>query len=380
MSRASQDPPALDEVQLAARAGEYIEPHLRQSLAEARALRSCRLEVHPSGSSRLHLEIELGFPVGGHQPALEAALAAHLAPMFAAQGIAPEIVLDLRHRIGAHAVQRGLTPLAGIKNVVAVASGKGGVGKSTVAVNLALAWAAQGARVGLLDADIYGPSQPIMLGLQGRRPAVRDGKRLVPLSAHGLVAMSIGFLVDVEQPMVWRGPMVTSALNQLLGDTDWGDLDYLVVDMPPGTGDIQLTLAQRVPVSGAVIVTTPQDIALADARKGLRMFEKVHVPVLGIVENMALHVCSRCGHAEPIFGEGGGARMAAEHEVRLLGSLPLDGRIRAEADGGRPSVVADPGSPRAEAYLALARNTAGELARRSRDRSAAFPKIVVEDT
>jgi len=247
-------------------------------------------------------------------------------------------------------------------------------------VNLAIAWAAQGARVGLLDADIYGPSQPIMLGLQGQRPSMRDGKRLIPLSAHGVVAMSIGFLVDVEQPLVLRGPMVTSALNQLLSETDWGDLDYLVVDLPPGTGDIQLTLAQRVPLSGAVIVTTPQDIALADARKGLRMFEKVNVPVLGIVENMALHVCTQCGHTEPVFGEGGGARMAAQYGVQLLGSLPLDGRIRAEADSGRPSVVADPASARALAYLELARHAAGELSRRSRDRSAAFPKIIVEDT
>jgi ATP-binding protein involved in chromosome partitioning len=232
----------------------------------------------------------------------------------------------------------------------------------------------------LLDADIYGPSQPIMLGLQGQRPSMRDGKRLIPLSAHGVVAMSIGFLVDVEQPLVLRGPMVTSALNQLLSETDWGDLDYLVVDLPPGTGDIQLTLAQRVPLSGAVIVTTPQDIALADARKGLRMFEKVNVPVLGIVENMALHVCTQCGHTEPVFGEGGGARMAAQYGVQLLGSLPLDGRIRAEADSGRPSVVADPASARALAYLELARHAAGELSRRSRDRSAAFPKIIVEDT
>ena len=273
---------------------------------------------------------------------------------------------------------KGMIP--GVKNVIAVSSGKGGVGKSTVAVNLALAWAAQGARVGLLDADVYGPSQPIMLGLQGERPTSVDGKRIKPLRAHGVAAMSIGFLVDVEQPMAWRGPMVTSALNQLLADTEWGELDYLVVDMPPGTGDIQLTLAQRVPVAGAVIVTTPQDIALADARKGLRMFEKVHVPVLGIVENMATHVCSRCGHAEHIFGEGGGARMAADYGVQLLGSLPLDARIRAEADGGKPSVVADPASPRAAAYHSLARRAAGELARRGRDRSALFPKIVVEDT
>ncbi len=223
-----------------------------------------------------------------------------------------------------------------------MASGKGGVGKSTVAANLALAWAAQGARVGMLDADIYGPSQPLMLGLTGQRPSAPDGKHIQPLAAHGVVAMSIGFLIDPDQPMVWRGPMVTQALTQLLSDTEWGELDYLVVDMPPGTGDIQLTLAQRVPVAGAVIVTTPQDIALADARKGLAMFEKVAVPVLGIIENMSIHVCSNCGHAEHIFGAGGGARMAAQAGVRLLGELPLDARIREDADGGRPTVVAEP--------------------------------------
>jgi ATP-binding protein involved in chromosome partitioning len=277
-------------------------------------------------------------------------------------------------------VQRHLQPLAEIKNIVAVASGKGGVGKSTVAVNLALAWAAQGARVGILDADIYGPSQPLMLGLEGEKPSSPDGKRLKPLHSHGVAAMSIGFLVDAEQPMVWRGPMVTQALTQLLSETDWGALDYLVVDMPPGTGDIQLTLAQRVPVAGAVIVTTPQDIALADARKGLKMFEKVSVPVLGIVENMSVHVCSQCGHVEHVFGAGGGARMAAQYGVRLLGELPLDGQIRAETDGGRPTVVAAPDSPRAQAYLQMARRTAAALSQRVRDRSTVFPKIVIEDS
>jgi ATP-binding protein involved in chromosome partitioning len=352
--------------------GTFIDPYLRQSLAEARVLRSVeRLE---GGAWRVSLAY--GFPVGGYAAELADRLAGHLA----AAGVEAALRLDLAADVATHAVQRGLAPLQGIRNVVAVASGKGGVGKSTVAVNLALAWAAQGARVGLLDADIYGPSQPIMLGLAGQRPVIREGKRIVPLSAHGVRAMSIGFLVDADQPMVWRGPMVTSALNQLLGDTDWGDLDYLVVDMPPGTGDIQLTLSQRVPVAGAIIVTTPQDIALADARKGLRMFEKVNVPVLGIVENMSLHVCSNCGHAEHVFGAGGGARMAQQHGVRLLGELPLDARIREEADGGRPTVVAAPGTARAEAYLATARHAAGELARRARDRSGAFPRIVVEET
>jgi len=373
-------PPTPDEAAIAARLGAFVEPNLRQSLAEGRALRECRLDGDAT-PPRLRVALELGIPTGGYHEELAAALTAHLSPLYGdAPAAMPVLELALTSRITAHAVQRGLTPLPGIGNVVAVASGKGGVGKSTVAVNLALAWAAQGARVGLLDADVYGPSQPIMLGLQGERPTSVDGKRIKPLRAHGVAAMSIGFLVDVEQPMAWRGPMVTSALNQLLADTEWGELDYLVVDMPPGTGDIQLTLAQRVPVAGAVIVTTPQDIALADARKGLRMFEKVHVPVLGIVENMAVHTCSRCGHSEHIFGEGGGARMATDYGVQLLGSLPLDARIRAEADGGKPSVVADPASLRAAAYHSLARRAAGELARRGRDRSALFPKIVVEDT
>ncbi len=350
---------------------EFVDPYLRQSLGEAAAIES----VTVSGS-RVQIEIALGYPTGGYESSLRQALQAHLA----SAGVDAGIDLKLRSRLIAHSVQRGLTPLPTIKNVVAVASGKGGVGKSTVAVNLALAWAAQGARVGMLDADIYGPSQPIMLGLAGQKPGTRDGKRLIPLQAHGVVAMSIGFLVDTEQPMVWRGPMVTSALNQLLTETDWGDLDYLVVDMPPGTGDIQLTLSQRVPVAGAVIVTTPQDIALADARKGLKMFEKVNVAVLGIVENMSTHVCSNCGHAEAIFGSGGGARMAAQYGTELLGQLPLDALIREHADGGTPTVVAEPASTRAEAYFDLARRTAAELARRSRDRSKVFPKIVVEDT
>jgi ATP-binding protein involved in chromosome partitioning len=323
------------------------------------------------------LRLELGLPVGGYAEELAAGLKLHLS----SAGIADvQLNLQLFSKIVAHSVQRNLTPLSSVKNIVAVASGKGGVGKSTVAVNLALAWAAAGARVGILDADIYGPSQPLMLGLQGQRPGSRDGKRIIPLEAYGLKAMSIGFLVDAEQAVVWRGPMVTQALTQLLGDTDWGDLDYLVIDMPPGTGDIQLTLAQRVPVAGAVIVTTPQDIALADARKGLAMFEKVSVPVLGIVENMSQHVCTNCGHVEHIFGSGGGVRMAEQYKVRLLGELPLDAAIGIEADGGKPSVVAAPDSPRAQAYMHMARNTAGALAARGRDRSSVFPKIVVEET
>ncbi|MBS0365613.1 MAG: iron-sulfur cluster carrier protein ApbC [Proteobacteria bacterium] len=349
----------------------YVDPYLGESLAAARAIR----QLQPAAEG-FTVRVTLGFPVGGYQTEFTGALAAHLA----AAGMPVPLTVILEPEIVAHAVQRNLKPLGEVRNVVAVASGKGGVGKSTVAVNLALAWAAQGARVGLLDADIYGPSQPLMLGLTGQRPSAPDGKHLRPLESHGIQAMSIGFLVDAEQPMVWRGPMVTQALTQLLGETLWGALDYLVIDMPPGTGDIQLTLAQRVPVAGAVIVTTPQDISLADARKGLRMFEKVSVPVLGIVENMSVHVCSHCGHSEHIFGAGGGARMAREYGVRLLGELPLDAHIREEADGGRPTVVAAPQSARAAAYFAMARRTAAALALRARDRSAVFPKIVVEET
>jgi ATP-binding protein involved in chromosome partitioning len=289
--------------------------------------------------------------------------------------------LVLKANITAHAVQKTLKPLANVKNVIAVASGKGGVGKSTTAANLALAWAAQGARVGLLDADIYGPSQPLMMGLAGQKPEIAaDGKHMIPLTSHGVQVMSIGFMIDAEQPMAWRGPMVTQALTQLLGDTQWGELDYLVIDMPPGTGDIQLTLAQRVPVSGAVIVTTPQDIALLDARKGLKMFEKVEVRVLGVVENMSVHVCSACGHVEHVFGSGGGSRMAEQYGVQLLGELPLDIRIREDADGGTPTVVSEPGSPRAQAYLQMARRTAARLSTLNKDYSRMFPKITVEAT
>jgi ATP-binding protein involved in chromosome partitioning len=349
----------------------FVDPYLGQTLGQAGALR----DLAAAGGG-YRARFALGYPVGGYREELTAALEAHLA----AAGLRVPLTLELEADIRSHAVQRNLKPLGDIKNIVAVASGKGGVGKSTVAVNLALAWAAQGARVGMLDADIYGPSQPLMLGLEGQRPTSPDGKHLVPLQSHGVMAMSIGFLVDAEQPMVWRGPMVTQALTQLLSETHWGALDYLVVDMPPGTGDIQLTLAQRVPVAGALIVTTPQDIALADARKGLKMFEKVSVPVLGIVENMSVHVCSNCGHAEHIFGAGGGARMAEQYGVKLLGELPLDVHIREEADGGRPTVVAAPDSPRAQAYFDMARRTAGALAMRARDRSSVFPKIVIEES
>ena len=349
----------------------YTDPYLADTLGAAQAVR----EVRAAGEG-FSARVALGFPVGGYQAELTGALRAQLA----AAGIGAPLTVELESEIRAHAVQRNLKPLGDIRNIVAVASGKGGVGKSTVAANLALAWAVQGARVGVLDADIYGPSQPLMLGLTGQRPGSADGQHLQPLVGHGVAVMSIGFLVDAEQPMVWRGPMVTQALTQLLEQTQWGTLDYLVVDMPPGTGDIQLTLSQRVPVAGAVIVTTPQDIALADARKGLKMFEKVSVPVLGIVENMSVHICSNCGHSEHIFGTGGGARMAQEYGVRLLGELPLDVHIREEADGGTPTVIAAPDSARARPYFEMARRTAAALALRARDRSGMFPKIVVEET
>jgi ATP-binding protein involved in chromosome partitioning len=290
-----------------------------------------------------------------------------------------DVQVNVTWKIVAHSVQKGVKLIPGVKNIIAVASGKGGVGKSTTAVNLALALAAEGANVGMLDADIYGPSQPTMLGIHGR-PESPDGQNLEPMIGHGLQAMSIGFLIDVETPMVWRGPMVTQALEQLLNNTKWKDLDYLVVDLPPGTGDIQLTLAQRVPVTGAVIVTTPQDIALIDARKGLKMFEKVGVPILGVVENMSLHICSNCGHEERIFGEGGGERMCKDYGNEFLGALPLDIRIREETDSGKPTVVAEPESRVAEIYRAIARRVAVKVGDLAVDHSSKFPSIVIQNT
>ncbi|MBP0132655.1 MAG: iron-sulfur cluster carrier protein ApbC [Nitrosospira sp.] len=286
--------------------------------------------------------------------------------------------VDVSSKIVSHSVQRGVKLIPGVKNIIAVASGKGGVGKSATAVNLALALAAEGASVGILDADIYGPSQPQMLGITGR-PESLDGKNLEPMMAHGIQAMSIGLLVDTDSPMVWRGPMVTQALQQLLNETRWHDVDYLIIDMPPGTGDIQLTLAQKVPVTGAVIVTTPQDIALLDARKGLKMFEKVGIPIIGIVENMSTHICSSCGHEEHIFGAGGGDKMCKDYSTELLGSLPLDIRIREQTDAGRPTVVADPDGQVAEIYRSIARRIAVKVDELSQDYSELFAKIVIED-
>lgn len=316
------------------------------------------------------VEIELPIPCRRWAPVLSNQIAAHIEAQL---GWRPDVVLSWA--VAAQPVQGALKPYPGIKNIIAVASGKGGVGKSTVAVNLALALAAEGAKVGMLDADIYGPSQPQMLGVQGQRPDVIEQKRMIPVAAHGIVLMSIGLLVDPADPTIWRGPMVTQALHQMLTETAWPDLDYLIVDLPPGTGDTQLSLAQRIPVSGAVIVTTPQEIALLDARKGLRMFEKVGVSVLGVVENMAGHTCSHCGHVDAVFDAGGAEKMAAQFQVPLLGSLPLDGAIRAQADGGAPTVVGRPESEAASRYLKIARQAAAALVQAG---AAEFPEIVVE--
>jgi ATP-binding protein involved in chromosome partitioning len=343
-----------------------IDPHSGQDLVSARMVK--KIEIQGSG---VRLKVTLGYPAAGFHGPLRDLIETRLKAETGANPVTVDIATD----IVSHAVQKNLKPMLGVKNIIAVASGKGGVGKSTTAVNLALALSAEGARVGILDADIYGPSQPLMLGVSGHPDT--DGKSLKPLVAHGVQSMSIGYLVEEDTPMVWRGPMVTGALQQLLRDTRWDDLDYLIVDLPPGTGDIQLTLAQQIPVSGAVIVTTPQDIALLDAQRGLKMFEKVGVPVLGIIENMSVHICSNCGHAEPIFGEGGGARMAEKYGVELLGSLPLDIGIRLNADGGHPTVVADPEGKPALIYREIARKMAARLALKAKDYSARFPTITV---
>jgi ATP-binding protein involved in chromosome partitioning len=346
------------------------DPYLRTDLISAGAIESVRIDA-----DRVDITVRLGFPAAQYANELQARIAS---VVNAVPGVTKTQV-EVRWKVNGHVASGKLRPLQSISNIIAVASGKGGVGKSTTAANLALALAFDGARVGILDADIYGPSQPRLMGLSGQRPMSRDGKIIEPLQSYGVKTMSIGFLIDEEQPMVWRGPMVTQALTQLLGDTQWGDLDYLIVDMPPGTGDTQLTMSQRVPLSGAVIVTTPQDIALLDARKGLRMFQKVEVPVLGIVENMSTHVCSSCGHEEHIFGAGGGANMAAQYEVALLGQLPLDIRIRQQSDDGRPTVIAEPDGTLARAYIDVARTTAAQLSLRTA-KAEAFPKISVEDT
>ncbi len=360
----------IAEADVQARLKTLLDPNTGRDFVSGKAVK----KVAVAGAD-VAVDVVLGYPSKSQHESIRRLVADAIASIPGAG----RVTVDVSQKITSHAVQRGVKLVPGVKNIVAVASGKGGVGKSTTAVNLALALAAEGATVGVLDADIYGPSQPTMLGISGR-PESKDGKTLEPLEAYGLQAMSIGFLIDPDTPMVWRGPMVTQALEQLLKDTNWREVDYLVVDMPPGTGDIQLTLSQKVPVTGAVIVTTPQDIALLDARKGLKMFEKVGVPIVGIVENMAIHVCSKCGHAEHIFGEGGGERMCRDYGVPFLGSLPLDIRIREQADSGRPTVVADPDGPVAQTYRAIARKVAVAVAQKAEDFSSKFPSIVVQNT
>ncbi|MEI2678643.1 MAG: iron-sulfur cluster carrier protein ApbC [Burkholderiaceae bacterium] len=344
-----------------------IDPNTGRDFVSTKQLKNLRID-----DGDVAFDVELGYPAKSQLPMLRKALIA------AAKSVAgvENVSANLATKVIPHAVQRGVQLLPNVKNIVAVASGKGGVGKSTTAVNLALALAAEGARVGILDADIYGPSQPMMMGIEGR-PESADGKSMEPLENYGVQVMSIGFLVEADSPMVWRGPMATQALDQLLRQTNWGDLDYLIVDMPPGTGDIQLSLSQKVPLTGAVIVTTPQDIALLDAKKGIKMFEKVGVPILGIVENMAVHVCEKCGHVEHIFGEDGGKHLAAEYKMDYLGALPLNLSIRVQADNGRPTVVSDPDGEIAGLYKGVARQVAVKIAQRAKDFSSKFPSITI---
>jgi len=350
---------------------DLIDPNTKKDFVSTRSAKNITVD-----GDKVSLDVELGYPA---QTQVESIRRAVVEAIKTVPGVA-SVDAKVTIKIVAHAVQRNLKPLPGVKNIIAVASGKGGVGKSTTAVNLALALAQEGASVGLLDADIYGPSIPQMLGLAGRQPESEDGKSMDPLVAYGVQTMSIGYMVDVDSPMVWRGPMVTQALEQLLNQTHWKDLDYLIVDMPPGTGDTQLTLAQKVPVTGAVIVTTPQDIALIDARKGLKMFDKVGIPILGLVENMSIHICSKCGHEEHIFGHGGGETMCRDYDTELLGSLPLELSIRELADAGKPTVVGAPDSRAADIYRAIARRLAVKVAERAKDMSAKFPNIVVQNT
>jgi ATP-binding protein involved in chromosome partitioning len=344
-----------------------IDPNTGKDLLATKSAKNIQID-----GANVSLDVELGYPAKSQIEPIRVAVTTAISAL---QNVG-QVSVNVYAKIVAHSVQRGVKLLPNVRNIIAVASGKGGVGKSTTAANLALALAAEGANVGLLDADIYGPSQPMMLGVSGK-PDSKDGKTMEPLRAHGLQIASIGFMIDPDQPMVWRGPMVTQALQQLLELTNWRDLDYLVVDMPPGTGDIQLTLSQKVPVTGAVIVTTPQDIALLDARKGLKMFEKVGIPILGIVENMSVHVCSQCGHAEAIFGEGGGAKMCADFGVEFLGALPLTMSIREQADSGRPTVVAEPEGHVAQIYQQIARKLAVAVADKAKDLSGKFPSIVM---
>ncbi|MFC7299982.1 iron-sulfur cluster carrier protein ApbC [Herminiimonas aquatilis] len=346
-----------------------IDPNTGKDLVSSRSAKNIQI----NGNNVL-FDVELGYPAKSQ---IDGIRKASIAAVRTIEGIG-SVTANVHSVIVAHSAQRGVKLMANVKNIIAVASGKGGVGKSTTSVNLALALAAEGAQVGILDADIYGPSQPMMMGISGR-PESADGKTMEPMENYGLQVSSIGFMIDPDEPMVWRGPIVTQALTQLLEQTNWRDLDYLIVDMPPGTGDIQLTMSQKVPVTGAVIVTTPQDIALLDARKGLKMFEKVGIPILGIVENMSTHICSNCGHAEAIFGEGGGEKMCGEYGVDFLGALPLTMSIRQQADSGKPTVIADPDGPIADIYKQIARKIAIKVAEKAKDMSSKFPTIVVKN-
>ncbi|MEW5886990.1 MAG: iron-sulfur cluster carrier protein ApbC [Pseudomonadota bacterium] len=361
---------AVSEIQVQTALKALLDPNTHKDYVSTKSVRNLKID-----GNAISLDILLSYPAQSQLAAIKQQVESAL------QGIdgVSNANVNVGFKVVAHSVQRGVKMIPNVRNVIAVASGKGGVGKSTTAVNLALALAAEGARVGMLDADIYGPSQPTMLGISGKPESI-DGKNIEPMLGHGIQTMSIGFLIDVETPMVWRGPMVSQALEQLVNNTNWNDLDYLVVDLPPGTGDVQLTLAQRVPVTGVVIVTTPQDIALIDARKGLKMFEKVGVPIIGLVENMSLHICSNCGHEERIFGEGGGVRMCEDYHVEFLGALPLDRAIRADTDSGKPSVVSDPHGRVADIYRQIARRVAVKIGEAAVDHSNKFPHIVVSNT
>jgi len=361
---------SVSELQVQTALKEITDPNTEKDFIATKSARNIKV----SGGD-VSLDVQLGYPARTQLELIRKMVQAKLGTI---PGVG-KVTVNVASKIVSHSVQRGVKLIPEVKNIIAVASGKGGVGKSTTAVNLALALAAEGASVGMLDADIYGPSQPTMLGITGR-PESRDGKTLEPMIGHGVQAISIGFMIDVDTPMVWRGPMVTQALEQLLKDTRWQGVDYLVVDLPPGTGDIQLTLAQKVPVTGAVIVTTPQDIALIDARKGLKMFEKVGIPIIGIVENMSTHICSNCGHEEHIFGAGGAEKMCKDFNAEFLGALPLDIRIREQTDSGKPTVVADPDGPIAEIYRRIARRVAVKISEQAKDMTSKFPNIVIQNT
>jgi ATP-binding protein involved in chromosome partitioning len=359
---------SVSKEQIEAALAGIIDPHAERDLASMGAIRAVAVS-----DNRAVVDVQLPYFAAQWTADLPEIVREHL------RGLALDaLTVTVQTRVASYRVQKELSPLAQVKNIIAIASGKGGVGKSTTAANLSLALHAEGARVGLLDADIYGPSQPRMMGVSGK-PESRDGKTIEPQTGHGVQVQSIGFMVEEDTPMIWRGPMVTQALQQLLNDTNWQDLDYLIIDLPPGTGDIQLTLCQRVPVAAAIIVTTPQDIALLDAKKALKMFEKVEVPVLGIIENMSLHTCSQCGHSEPIFGTGGAIRMSAQYQVPVLGQLPLSMAIREAADGGAPSVVAQPDSVEANQYRLIARKLGARLALGARNKKLAFPNIVIQN-